>query len=218
MCILTPRQNLFSFGPAAELAIALDGAETRATIRHPAEKAKQIPLFREEELVRGTLKVVVPDGKRLEHTGVKIEMIGVIEMPHERQSSYEFTSLVRELESAGAIDQEKTYAFDFSSVEKPHESYYGRSVRLRYYIRATVTRSYASNVVQEQDLWVQVLGTPPPMNNTIKMEVGIEDCLHIEFEYDKSKYVSHHHLSFFCNGAVVQYLKGLACLPRTGTT
>lgn len=26
------------------------------------------------------------------------------------------------------------------------------------------------------------------MNNTIKMEVGIEDYLHIEFEYDKFKY------------------------------
>lgn len=27
------------------------------------------------------------------------------------------------------------------------------------------------------------------------MEVGIEDCLHIEFEYDKQKY----HLQFFKN-------------------
>ena len=26
------------------------------------------------------------------------------------------------------------------------------------------------------------------MNNSIKMEVGIEDCLHIEFEYSKAKY------------------------------
>jgi hypothetical protein len=26
------------------------------------------------------------------------------------------------------------------------------------------------------------------MNNSIKMEVGIEDCLHIEFEYNKSKW------------------------------
>ncbi|KAH8047745.1 hypothetical protein JL720_16023 [Aureococcus anophagefferens] len=26
------------------------------------------------------------------------------------------------------------------------------------------------------------------VNNTIKMEVGIEECLHIEFEYDKTKY------------------------------
>ena len=29
---------------------------------------------------------------------------------------------------------------------------------------------------------------PPDSNNSIKMEVGIEDCLHIEFEYSKSKY------------------------------
>jgi vacuolar protein sorting-associated protein 26 len=28
----------------------------------------------------------------------------------------------------------------------------------------------------------------PSINNSIKMEVGIEDCLHIEFEYSKSKY------------------------------
>jgi len=28
----------------------------------------------------------------------------------------------------------------------------------------------------------------PQINNCIKMEVGIEDCLHIEFEYRKSKY------------------------------
>ncbi|KAH9077568.1 vacuolar protein sorting-associated protein 26-domain-containing protein [Lactarius deliciosus] len=29
---------------------------------------------------------------------------------------------------------------------------------------------------------------PPDSNNSIKMEVGIEDCLHIEFEYNKSTY------------------------------
>jgi vacuolar protein sorting-associated protein 26 len=29
---------------------------------------------------------------------------------------------------------------------------------------------------------------PPEINDNIKMEVGIEDCLHIEFEYNKSKY------------------------------
>jgi len=28
----------------------------------------------------------------------------------------------------------------------------------------------------------------PETNNSIKMEVGIEDCLHIEFEYNRSKY------------------------------
>ena len=42
--------------------------------------------------------------------------------------------------------------------------------------------------MKETDLWVQNLGTAPEINNSIKMEVGIEDCLHIEFEYNKAKY------------------------------
>lgn len=190
-------------------------------MRHPADKARQLPLFREDERVGGSLRVTVPDGKRLEHAGVKIEIVGVIEMPHERQATYEFTSLARELAAAGAIEQEQTYTFDFASVEKPHESYYGRSVRLRYYLRATVTRSYASNVVLEQDLWVQLLGSPPPVNNTIKMEVGIEDCLHIEFEYDKSKYVGDpRRSSETCvMGLTLRcLLYGVACALHTDTT
>ena len=28
----------------------------------------------------------------------------------------------------------------------------------------------------------------PEVNNGIKMEVGIEDCMHIEFEYNKARY------------------------------
>ena len=63
------------------------------------------------------------------------------------------------------------------------------NVRLRYFLRVTVTRSALySNVVKEFDFAVQNLGKEPEINNSIKMEVGIEDCLHIEFEYNKSKY------------------------------
>merc|ERR1712117_289543 len=49
-------------------------------------------------------------------------------------------------------------------------------------------RSYAPNVKREFDFAVQCLTSPPEDNPTLKMEVGIEDCLHIEFEYDKSVY------------------------------
>jgi vacuolar protein sorting-associated protein 26 len=44
-------------------------------------------------------------------------------------------------------------------------------------------------VLKERDLWVHSYRMPPESNNSIKMEVGIEDCLHIEFEYNKSRYV-----------------------------
>jgi len=46
-----------------------------------------------------------------------------------------------------------------------------------------------SDLIKEQDIVVHTLSHYPDANNSIKMEVGIEDCLHIEFEYNKSKYV-----------------------------
>ncbi len=45
-----------------------------------------------------------------------------------------------------------------------------------------------ADVVREKDLWVYSYRVPPESNSPIKMDVGIEDCLHIEFEYSKSKY------------------------------
>lgn len=44
------------------------------------------------------------------------------------------------------------------------------------------------NITKESSFAVQNLGPQPEINDTIKMEVGIEDSLHIEFEYNKSKY------------------------------
>lgn len=52
----------------------------------------------------------------------------------------------------------------------------------RYYIRMSFNR-----VVKQRDFWVHSYRMPPEANSGIKMEVGIEDCLHIEFEYNKAK-------------------------------
>src|ERR1700689_1791571 len=101
--------------------------------------------------------------------------------------------------------QAQTFDFHFKNVEKQFESYQGINVKLRYvftphrmaryqsslcsaryFIRVTISRRLA-DVVKEKDLWVHSYRMPPDSNNSIKMEVGIEDCLHIEFEYNKSK-------------------------------
>lgn len=56
----------------------------------------------------------------------------------------------------------------------------------RYFLRATVIRRL-NDISKELDIVVHTLSTYPELNSSIKMEVGIEDCLHIEFEYNKSK-------------------------------
>jgi len=55
-----------------------------------------------------------------------------------------------------------------------------------YFLRVTVVKRL-TDVVKELDIIVHTLAQYPDMNSCIKMEVGIEDCLHIEFEYNKSK-------------------------------
>ena len=103
--------------------------------------------------------------------------------------------------------QAQTFDFLFKNVEKQFESYQGINVKLRcvlaacilrpcifiippfhsrYFIKLTISKRMA-DVTKEKDLWVHSYRMPPDSNNSIKMEVGIEDCLHIEFEYNKSK-------------------------------
>lgn len=62
-----------------------------------------------------------------------------------------------------------------------------KSINFRYFLRVTIVRRI-SDIVREVDIAVHTLSSYPEMNSPIKMEVGIEDCLHIEFEYNKSKY------------------------------
>lgn len=108
-------------------------------------------------------------------------------MFYDRGNHYEFLSLVQELAAPGELLHPQTFPFNFKNVEKQYESYNGINVKLRYFVRVTVSRRMA-DVIREKDLWVYSYRMPPENNSPIKMDVGIEDCLHIEFEYSKSKY------------------------------
>ena len=127
------------------------------------------------------------------------------ELFYDRGHHHEFLSLSQELAAPGEMRQAQTFDFNFKNVEKQFESYQGINVKLRsvcfylflhsclssifrYFIRVSISRRMA-DVTKEKDIWVHSFRMPPDSNNSIKMEVGIEDCLHIEFEYNKSKFV-----------------------------
>ena len=54
-----------------------------------------------------------------------------------------------------------------------------------------MNRQWLPPITQEHEVIVQLLGVEPTVNEPIKMEVGIEDCLHIEFEYERKYYHLH---------------------------
>ncbi|RUS87499.1 hypothetical protein EGW08_004753 [Elysia chlorotica] len=182
--------SFFGFGQSAEVSIVLDGQENRRTAEIKTEDGKREKyfLYFDGETVSGNVNIALKKkGSKLEHQGIKIEFIGQIELYYDRGNHHEFTSLVKELVRPGELTHDVSLNFEFSQVEKPYESYTGANVRLRYFLRVTIVKRL-SDVVKEQDIVVHTLSQYPELNSSIKMEVGIEDCLHIEFEYNKSKY------------------------------
>jgi vacuolar protein sorting-associated protein 26 len=199
----------YFFSTPVDIDIVLDDGDDRTMVDMKADKGRRekAPLYKDGESVKGAVTIRPKDGKRLEHTGIKVQFIGTIgerpslagaeypsrklmsfaEMFFDRGNHYEFLSLGQELAAPGDLQHPQAFEFNFKNVEKQYESYSGINVRLRYFVRVTVSRRMA-DVIREKDIWVYSYRIPPEMNSSIKMDVGIEDCLHIEFEYSKSKY------------------------------
>ncbi|EAU83945.1 vacuolar protein sorting 26 [Coprinopsis cinerea okayama7 len=192
----------YFFASPIDVDIKLDGEEVRKQVEIKGEKDKTIscPVYYDGDSVGGQVlervsssykcikvSIRVRDGKKVTHEGIKVEFVGNIELFYDRGHHHEFLSLSQELAAPGDMRSAQTFDFNFKSVEKQFESYQGINVKLRYFVRVTISRRMA-DVVKEKDIWVHSFRMPPDSNNSIKMEVGIEDCLHIEFEYNKSKY------------------------------
>ncbi|KAL5631541.1 hypothetical protein ACGC1H_007158 [Rhizoctonia solani] len=179
----------FFFAQPVDIDIKLENEEARKFVETKVDKERtqSSAVYYDGESVSGQVTVRVRDGRKLVHDGIKVEFVGCIELFYDRGNHHEFLSLSQELAAPGEMRQAQTFDFSFKNVEKQYESYQGINVKLRYFVRVTLSRRMA-DVTKERDVWVHSYRMPPDSNNSIKMEVGIEDCLHIEFEYNKSKY------------------------------
>ena len=99
----------FLGGSAARVVIRFADADTRETvnIRQADGRDEEQYLFDAADNICGTVELECSGSKKLEHQGVKVELIGLIEMLQDRSNTYEFTSLVRELEPPGELSGSK---------------------------------------------------------------------------------------------------------------
>jgi len=177
------------FGSVCTIDVTLDAEPNRKTAPLGRDrKGERAYIYTDGEDVSGTAVISVRPGKKVDHQGIKVELVGQVDMLHDKSASYDFFSITKDLEPPGSMFESKQYKFKFGAVDKQNETYNGINVRLRYFVRLSVIRPYHQNITKEIDMVVQNLYPEPELNNVLKMEVGIEDCLHIEFEYHKSKY------------------------------
>ncbi|XP_040954062.1 vacuolar protein sorting-associated protein 26A isoform X2 [Gossypium hirsutum] len=142
-----------AFKPACNISITFSDGKSRKQVPMKKENGKTImvSLFQSKESIAGKVSIEPLQGKKIEHLGVKVELLGQIEMYFDRGNFYDFTSLVRELDVPGDIYERKTYPFEFSTVEMPYETYNGANLRLRYVLKVTVSRNYGGSIVEYQD-------------------------------------------------------------------
>ncbi|KAG7191969.1 uncharacterized protein KQ657_002575 [Scheffersomyces spartinae] len=190
-----------------DIEIRLEGEDTRqhVEIKNASNRIERLPVFKDGESIKGSVTLRTKEGRKVEHLGVRVQLLGSIETNIDGLVSDDFLSLATELAAPSVLTHPETYPFEFKNVEKQYESYRGKNAKLRYYIRVTVNRksSSASEITREKELWVyQYVNTPEVDTNTttstsvlpkespttVKMDVGIEDCLHIEFEYLRSRF------------------------------
>uniref|UniRef100_A0A1I8BZP7 Vacuolar protein sorting-associated protein 26 n=1 Tax=Meloidogyne hapla TaxID=6305 RepID=A0A1I8BZP7_MELHA len=207
--------SFFGFGQSAEIAIQLKNEETQRTTRIRVDDGQYetFYLFYDGENVEGEVLInLKKPGQKLEHQGIRIDFIGQIEVYYDRGNQHDFLYQTNELAKAGDLYQNTKYEFCFANASKPYETYMGSNVKLRYFLRVTVMRRL-TDIVHEMEIAVHTLATYPDNDASIKMEVGIEDCLHIEFEYNKSRY----HLKDVIVGKIYFLLTFLAGYDLTPT-
>ncbi len=148
-------------------------------------------VFNSGDDVDGTCEVQ-PSG-RIEHGGITAELVGVLEQYHDRGNVREFTKATQVLAGPGKLLDVTKYHFSFAAANLPHETFYGVNVRVRYFVRVVVAGKAGAGSVSEKavEFAVEQQGVRPTADTKIKMEVGIEDFLHIEFEYDREHYALH---------------------------
>ena len=108
-------------------------------------------------------------GKRVEHSGIRVQLVGEIELASERGYPHEFLSLVRDLAAPGDLPAQQSFPFSFENVEMQHDSYLGLKVRLRYLLRVTVSRGLGQSTSKDFPFWVRNYRPTPPLGDPIKV-------------------------------------------------
>ena len=146
----------------------------KTTVKGKRGEKEDLPLYSNKDTIRGLVKIIPIPGKRVEHLGVRVQLLGQIVLATEKSHPHEFLSLVRDLAPPGEITSQQSLPFEFKAVEMEYESYRGSQVRLRYSVRVIIARSMGQSLIQDYFFEVQnPVDAIPPSSDSIQVRVSI---------------------------------------------
>ena len=130
---ISHKMSLFSFSTPLDIDIVLQDTDDRQTVDVKLDKNKREKclLYLDGETVKGAVTIRPKDGKRLEHTGIKVQFVGTIgkeEKP--RYDSLRQTAYVHSLQRCTSIATQITNSCRYRPSSPVLESY---SIPSRYH-------------------------------------------------------------------------------------
>ena len=183
-------------------------------------KKLECPTFYGLEPIKGTIQIVLNNSQKLNHDGIKIELIGQIDIhinDDETENSINnsnnqfnrFLSLTNNIsKQGGTLNKEvNLFNFEFKGVEKQYDSYRGKKFSIKYFLLVTINIGL-SPITKEKEICVfncdknlkkiNKLFKNENKSDIIKVEIGVENILHVCFELDRKNY----HLKDIISGRV----------------
>ncbi|KAG0672181.1 vacuolar protein sorting-associated protein 26 [Maudiozyma exigua] len=189
------------FKSPIDIEILLDSEESRKHVEVPTSvnstnsRKESLPLVEDGETLKGIVTLRVREGKKVEHLGVKISVVGSIDMQKlggapsssasksssasSNASNYsatdskkrqvdQFLYLSYDLCPPGELQHSQSFPFVFKDLAKMYESYRGKNVDVSYYIKVTVTRK-STDISKIKKFWVYLYNdiSKTPNNVTI---------------------------------------------------
>jgi len=112
--------NIIGIGSLCTVDFFFENQDSRKYTIVQTEKGPQkLLIYASEDPIVGSIKLTVKPGKKIEHKGVKVELIGQIEVIYDRGNHHDFLLLSQELAAGpGVITDSCEYPFNFVSTEK----------------------------------------------------------------------------------------------------
>jgi len=147
-----------------------------------------VPIYRNRDSVGGFVDVILPDGEaQVSYNGIHCYLIGQVLCPQLGKDVIQMSRHIALAAEPGVLKESTRYDFKFQHAIMENESFYGTVVELRYFIRVEVVRGgfLGTTLSVEEDLYVRN-PTLPLEPKVLKLEVGVEDALQLQFTYESS--------------------------------
>eukprot|EP00483_Globobulimina_turgida_P001441 UN01443 len=185
-------------------SLAVTGSPTLSLSFHPESRLKLVPVYtpskngdkaQENEFipvysdgcaVSGHLDIILPDNcMEFEYDEIAIYLVGHVICPEIDEDSVFLSHKISLHKKSGILTQNTEFDWRFAHPSLKLDSHYGSLFKCRYFIRAIINRPkiFQANIKLDHDFMVMNV-VKLNTKKTIAMQVGVDDCLHIKFEYD----------------------------------